>query len=213
MLSKGSQINESSIKELKSIIKNEGNEVTIQIKTPVDQEQLVPLNRYTYTIKRDSLPISIIDNNIVWYGIPDMNRFYDLKKEKHVYEHNKIMIRVNGHHTAYTLDELLDFRNDLQILNSKENGEKLRQYVESKRCPYCGKKLLLIKDKHLYTRCSSCMQSDYLHYSIVNQFFEENNMRCPNDDGKLRAFVGPYGMLLRCSEHHNIAMDDFFGIE
>lgn len=213
MLSKGSQINESCIEELKSIIKNEKNEVTIQIKTPVEQEQLVPLNNYSYIIKRDSLPISIIDNHIVWYGIPDMNRFYDLKKEKHVYEHNKIMVRVNGHHTAYTLDELLDFRNDLKILNKKENGIKLKEYVESKTCPHCGKQLWLVRNKHLYTHCSSCMKSEYLHYSIVNEFLEENNIRCPNDGGKLRAFVGPYGMLLRCSEHHNIAMDDFFEID
>lgn len=212
MLATGNEINSSCLKELKSLTDANSN-IKIEIKTPTDQKQLTRLNKFTYITKRDSLPVSIIDNNVVWYGIPDMNRYYDLKKDDHIYEYNKIMIRIDGKHLAYTLDELLDFRNDLKILNKKTNGDNLKKYVQSQHCSDCGKNVYLVHEKHFYVYCPRCMKKYYLQPNLINSFLSENNMTCPNDGGKLRAILGPYGLLLRCSEHHNIQFNDFFEIE
>lgn len=212
MLATGNEINTSCLNELKSLV-DLNNNIKIEIKTPTDQKQLMRLNEFTYITKRDSLPVSIIDNNVVWYGIPDMNRYYDLKKDNHIYEYNKIMVRIDGKHIAYTLDELLDFRNDLEILDKKSNGENLKKYVHSQQCPDCGKNVRLVHKKHFYVYCPNCMKKDYLHPNVVNDFLLENNMVCPNDGGKLRTILGPYGLLLRCSEHHNIQFNEFFEIE
>lgn len=212
MLATGNEINSSCLKELKSLADSDSN-IKIEIKSPTDQKQLTGLNKFTYITKRDSLPISIIDNNVVWYGIPDMNRYYDLKTDNHIYEYNKIMIRIDGKHIACTLDELLDFRNDLKILNKKSNGDNLKKYVQSQCCADCGKNVYLVHEKHFYVHCPHCMKKYYLQPNVVNSFFSENNIVCPNDGGKLRAILGPYGLLLRCSEHHNIQFNDFFEIE
>ena len=211
MLTNGNEINKSCLDELKSLFKQDCGK-KIEIKTPAEQNQLRELSECTYITKRSSLPISIIDNEIVWYGIPDMNRYYDLKKDNHIYEYNKIMIRIDGKHISYTLDELLDFRNDLKILNSKDNGINLKKYVESQRCPACNHKIYLLHEKHFYTYCPHCMKKEFLHPATVNQFLSDNDIKCPNDGGRLRVIIGPYGLLLRCSEHHNIQFDEFFEI-
>ena len=74
----GNEINNSCLKELKSLA-DSNSIIKIEIETTSNQKQLPGLNKFTYITKRDSLPISIIDNNVVWYGILDMNRYYDLK--------------------------------------------------------------------------------------------------------------------------------------
>lgn len=50
----------------------------------------------------------------------------------------------------------------------------------------------------------------WLHYKLASKFLKNNNVKCSNDDGRLYAVIGRYGLILKCTEHHNILINDFF---
>ena len=77
MLTRGNQINKTCLNELKKITMDKDRTISLEIKTPIQIPELNAFGEVIEITKRDSLPISIIDGKTVWFGIPDMNRYYD----------------------------------------------------------------------------------------------------------------------------------------
>ena len=161
-------------------------------------------------------PVAMIDNRIVWFGMPDSDaNFITEKKEVPTRFHP--IIRFAGTHTAKALFGYLRM-NDTDNKSTVAMADTFSDYVlANTKCPKCGKPMRLKKSKQgrFFLGCTgypACTTPKPVDVDLINRYFfrhDPKGQRCPKCGLSLEGMDGPYGVYVQCGgiPHHRFKLD------
>lgn len=168
-------------------------------------------------------PISIIDKEIVWYGMPLSSADFIIEDKKMPTSFRPI-IRFQGKHFSQSLHGLMEVNRTIDSRTDKAEKNEgqyntFASYVYGElRCNKCGNPLQLKKSKtgKFFLGCSnypSCTNTEQLNVDTVEEYFylyDKLGKRCPKCKTSLEAKTGPYGIYVSCcgSKKHIYKLDD-----
>ena len=176
-------------------------------------------------------PLLMIDDRIIWYGVPDSKQIFSDGSWGYMTV-CKTIFRFTGEHTVEMIKSLSGLENRVvdkhlsplkekkgygmqSALNQKEdNGDQsygLEKFVkENSNCQKCRKSMILTKGRSgkCFLKCKSCGEVAYLTPELVNRYIEKESLKCPIHSCSIEAKLGQYGVYVRCSSGHNIKIDD-----
>ncbi|HHW01577.1 MAG TPA: AAA family ATPase [Thermoanaerobacterales bacterium] len=142
-------------------------------------------------------PITIIDQNIIWYGHP--------MKTMEKVEYMPIM-RFEGQKTARMLVSMLEMARSMA--KSHEHAMNLHNTLatfiaDHLKCPKCGSpfKLRRGRNNRPFLGCSSypnCMQTMLVPEEVVNAYLASTKKTCPDCGYPFEAKAGKYGLFISC---------------
>lgn len=182
--------------------------------------------RYCVGTENATFPLIVIDDEIVWYGLPTATWNLKVDKTSSLKTVLHVMVRIKGKNTIEMIKALTDLE-VIQVgvnkrpLSNKENSLKsnitegqsinsigLAAFVEEKEfCPDCKNHMILAKNQRgtAYLRCSNknCKKMKYLTADLMNWYISNHKVECPkNDGGELTGILGKYGPCVKCSRGH-----------
>lgn len=176
-------------------------------------------------------PLLMIDDRIIWYGVPDSKQIFSDGSWGYMTV-CKTIFRFTGEHTVEMIKSVSGLENRVvdkhlsslkekkgygmqSALNQKEdNGDQsygLEKFVkENSNCQKCRKSMILTKGRSgkCFLKCKSCGEVAYLTPELVNRYIEKESLKCPIHSCSIEAKLGQYGVYVRCSSGHNIKIDD-----
>ena len=201
--------------------------VSVIIKTNDYKNIPKDLKRLTWVSEEmDLMPLLLIDDKVIWYGSILSNGI--MADHTHNYLTKlQISYRVIGKKTIELIKSLSDIefytsegiekaliekKNAISsMVSNKKTLEGLPLFVyKDKKCRVCGEpmKLRFSQKGKPYMKCSACDEQTYLDYKLINEYIKGNGIRCPQDDGKITAGVGIYGLYIRCEHGHFVNLKD-----
>lgn len=178
---------------------------------------------YTWGTSNAVFPLVMIDEKIIWYGVPDASwKFKDGADEYHTV--CPIVCRLDGKHTA----ELIRSLSDLEYRET-DKGKKqlsprpetptddpngaggLSEYVSQNiKCPDCKKPLRMTKGKSGKTIlwCKECKKTHLLKPDDINHYMLVKHVKCPIHKCDMTAKVGKYGLYIKCDAGHNMKPEE-----
>ena len=176
-------------------------------------------------------PLIMIDNRIIWYGLPDSKQIFTDGSWGYMTV-CKTIFRFTGEHTVEIIKSLSGLENrmvnkHLSALREKkgygtqsapneneDNGNQsygLEKFInENSNCQKCGKPMMLAKGRSgkYFLKCTSCGEIAYLTPQLANRYIEKESLKCPIHGCSIEARLGQYGVYIRCSSGHNIKLDE-----
>lgn len=173
-------------------------------------------------------PVIIIDQKIVWYGLPLAKTVFEDGNSKYLTV-NQSIVRFKGKRTAEMIQSLIEIddvvtgstRKSLMEESNKEVHSKEQQkqsqllhYIEKTyRCKECKEVITLKKSRagKFYLGCTKCSHIEYLTPELVNHYMMINNVVCPEHKSELKVRVGQYGIYIMCNcqdERHYLKPDE-----
>lgn len=182
----------------------------------------------TWASENAAFPLISIDDNIVWYGVPDFKgKFTD--GDWGFFAVLPLVYRITGKHTVNMINSLCDIEyKELDGVRSlltekpssgtrpigggggtgpspEPNGgisEYIKKYV---KCSKCGKPTALAigyKSGKTYLKCPSCGNMDYLTKDEINEYIDRYGITCPKHHCSIYGGLGKYGVYVRCEMGH-----------
>ena len=174
-------------------------------------------------------PVILIDDSVVWYGVPDARLMF--KDGNWGYSTVcKTIFRITGEHTVELLKSLSDLeyrtvehqRKPLLEKSSKDtvnidedsDGKEaagLSKFAEEySKCPKCKSAMKLMRSRagKVFLKCPSCANMEYLTPDFTNWYISKKYLRCPKCNSGLRAGLGSYGIYVKCDNGHFIKPDE-----
>lgn len=188
----------------------------------------------SYASDNAVFPLIVIDEDVVWYGLPEFTGQFTDKEWKYMTIF-PLIYRIQGQHTVSMICSLTDieyreWKDVRSVLEEKvpaqattrmsyqtssgDDGQQtgLAGYVQRNvRCTKCRKPTELkkgFKSGKIYLKCPSCGNMDYLLKDDVNLYIEQNGITCPQHHCELRAGLGKYGLYVRCDMGHFLKPDE-----
>ena len=182
------------------------------------------LQEFTWGTDDATFPITMVDDKIVWYGMPSAKQLLKTGKTTGCLAVCPANIRINGSYTAEMIKSLtnLEYRSshkDLIALTDKDRSTQaiidekghghsgLAAYVEEYiKCPYCKSPLRLTRGKSGKTilYCRNCKTTHLLQVETVNHYLNKHSIRCPQCSSSLQAGLSSKGIYVRCNNNHFI---------
>lgn len=139
-------------------------------------------------------PITFIDDEIMWYGYP--------VTEMRFVEH-QLIARFTGENTVKQLLSKIKVETLRHGFGTKENS--LASYIGSYiRCPICHSPMALRKNRKNHkpflacTKYPSCTFTSNLDKTIVQNYLQQNDIRCDKCGAPLKARLSQYGVFIGC---------------
>ena len=203
--------------------------IHILMKSNMYSELPVQWKKYCLGTENATFPLLLIDDEILWYGLPTATWDFKVSKSFSIITVTHIMVRIVGKNTIEMIKALTELEtiqvgvNKRPLVNKetiwtgnyKENSSVkendsigLASFVEKKEfCPECKSHMILTKNQRgtAYLRCSNknCKKIKYLTTDLINWYISNQNIECPrNDGGELKGILGKYGPCVKCSEGH-----------
>ena len=164
-------------------------------------------------------PVSIIDQKITWFGMPDSGAVLQTLYRP--------VIRLKGKHTAYCLYgflEMEDERRKSAVFKEEADFEEkdrddFRNFVRKNEvCPSCGRPMLLKKSRNgrFFIGCFGyplCNTTKRMEIDFVEQYLNRNGgtgQHCRKCNYSLEAKSGFYGVYVQCCgpEQHQYNLDE-----
>lgn len=180
----------------------------------------------TYAIENKFItdPITIIDKQIIWYGIPVSNADFTAEG-KTIPTRYKPILRFRGKYAAQSLYGLLEMSKKIDSSEatidneSDETYNSFAAYVAGElHCKKCGASMKLRKSKKgkFFLSCKNypkCDGSEYITTEMVDEYLyfkNPNGKRCPRDNKSLIAKKGPFGIYVCCCAlaEHKYKLDE-----
>jgi len=213
--------NDEIIRALR-LINKKGVEVIAKTKSyPLLPDEWKPISKHS---DNAAFPLILIDNKILWYGLPLSRGQFKTKSISYNTVCNTVF-RLTGEHTIEIIKGFTDLEvqvvdDHISPLTQKESTDddkdgkapsKFTKFIEEHtRCKYCHGPVILqrsLKNKY-YIKCTECKEINYLEYDLVNQYIEMNHVCCPRDGYRIRAKVGQYGLYVACEKGHFMKLDE-----
>lgn len=187
-------------------LKKRGIKVFIRVKSkdclPDFMRKHAIVNNYIYN------PITIIDNSIVWFGMPSSG-FDFVAEGRTINTKFRPKIRFEGAFTAKSIYGFIEMNRTIdqaETFDDSSDSDTFAQYVSThKLCSECGKPMKLKYAKGGYfLGCSSypgCNHTEQIDSEFVEQYFSTKGprgMRCPKCGLSLEALNGYYGVYIQC---------------
>lgn len=141
-------------------------------------------------------PITFIDDEIMWYGYP-------VTKMKFV-EH-KIIARFTGKNTVKQLLSKINTETGKHGSSTNTNENSLASYIDKHiSCPSCHSPMVLRKNRRNHrpflgcTKYPNCTETSILDISIVENYLQQNDIRCNKCGAPLKARIGRFGPFIGC---------------
>lgn len=201
--------------------KSRGVKVTIR----TDYKDGIPDEIRSLTIENNYItnPISIIDKEIVWYGMPFSKADF-IVDERRVSTLYRPIIRFRGKHFSQALYGLMEMNRTLDgssVKIERHEGQynTFASYVSGElKCDKCGNSLSLKKSKNgrFFLGCSNypkCNNTKQITVDTVEEYFylyDRTGKKCPQCKTSLEAKSGPYGLYISCcgSKKHIYKLDE-----
>ena len=169
--------------------------------------------------------MAIIDNEIVWYGMPASKSDF-IVDDKRIPTQYRLITRFKGKHFAQSLYGLMEMNRTIDNSNSEERIKTdegkyntFASYVHGEvKCSKCGDSLQLRKSKtgKFFLGCSNypnCKNSEQISTEMVEEYlylYDKLGKRCPQCKTSLEAKSGPYGVYICCcgSKKHIYKLDE-----
>ena len=213
----------TKLARLISVLKSHGVKVVIRTNNkngiPTGIRDLVIENQYITN------PVAIIDNEIVWYGMPASKSDF-IVDDKRIPTQYRLITRFKGKHFAQSLYGLMEMNRTIDNSNSEERIKTdegkyntFASYVHGEvKCSKCGDSLQLRKSKtgKFFLGCSNypnCKNSEQISTEMVEEYlylYDKLGKRCPQCKTSLEAKSGPYGVYICCcgSKKHIYKLDE-----
>ena len=186
---------------------------------------------YFWGTENATFPLVVIDDKVVWYGIPK-SRGKFVEKDSAYLTVSHVMTRFQGKHTVEMIKSLSDLefrqvgRNRSPLLERYETAGKhnvnsdiddgkktagLASYIEEyRKCPKCKERLTLAKSlgNKFYVKCKKCNHREYLTPELVNSYIDKHHIKCPEHRCNIEAKLNQYGVCIKCDEGHNLKPDE-----
>ncbi|NCC00676.1 MAG: hypothetical protein EOM34_08350 [Clostridia bacterium] len=192
----------------------------------------VTWKRYCWETENAVFPLIVIDDEIVWYGLPTSRMKFKADKTTSYITVMHAMVRIKGKNTVEMIKALTDIEMIEEGINKKQISVKkkslqvakkdrsnkqehsiaisqgLAAFIEKKEvCTECGSHMVLSKNQRgtAYLRCSNraCKHMEYLTPELMNEYISSNHVGCPRHDGGIiKGLLGKYGPCIRCSSGH-----------
>ncbi|MGN0959277.1 MAG: AAA domain-containing protein, partial [Coriobacteriales bacterium] len=172
-------------------------------------------------------PMVLIDDRVVWHGMPPARGQLVDKKGKGFLAVFKTPLRITGKNTVEMIKSLTDAegrvvdgqRTALQAQTSKgaiERGGRsaagFARYVqENMKCQECRAPMKLERgynSKKYFARCSACKATSLIDVNFLNHYICVKQARCPKCKGYLTARVSTYGLYIKCDNGHTVRPDE-----
>ena len=208
-----------------NIAKAKTRKVIVSIRTndkanmPPELRDLVIENKYITN------PVSVIDKNITWYGMPSSDADF-ISEDTRIPTLYKPMIRFKGQYFAQNVYALMEMNriSDLPDVNVETKGDlgkysSFSSYVSGEiKCSKCGHPMQLKKNKNgrFFVGCSNypnCTNTEFVDVDMVEDYFylyEKYGKKCPKCNKSLEAKKGPYGVYVSCcgAKKHIYKLDE-----
>lgn len=156
--------------------------------------------------KNATFPLTIIDERVVWYGMPYLDANFVIQgtklETKTWYSFRFVGEKFTELIKAFAeLDVIKDIHGHREKKETKDKLEKsgLKGYIESKyTCPDCGAPLTLRKNRSYYLGCKECRHTEYLTTDMVNAYICKTGYVCGKHWGVPTAKLGKYGVYVHC---------------
>ena len=176
-------------------------------------------------------PLIMIDDRIVWYGLPDSKGIFHDGSWGYATV-CKTIFRIVGEHTVEMIKSLSGIENrvvdnrskaltekttrDIQKISTdaEDNGKQaggLGRFVRGhSKCPKCKNPMQLMKGRSgkYFLKCSMCGELAYLTPDFTNWYINRESVRCPIHHCEIEAKLGQYGIYVRCGRGHYIKPDE-----
>ena len=213
--------NDEIIRALKLICKK-GVEVIAKTKFyPLLPDEWKSISKHS---DNATFPLILIDNIILWYGLPLSRGQFKAKSISYNTVCNTVF-RLTGEHTIEIIKGFTDLEmqvvdNHISPLTQKDSAandeegkepSKFARFVkEHAKCEHCHAPVTLQRGykKKYYVRCTECKKTKYLEKDLINQYIDINHVYCPKDGYKIRAKVGYYGLYIACDNNHFLKVED-----
>ena len=212
----------------------------IEVKMKCNEYKELPKRWQEYCVGTENatFPLIVIDDEIVWYGLPTAKWVFKVNKTDSLVTVVNAMVRIKGRNTI----EMMKALTDLEVVEIGENKRPLTKkkgmytaqeiddsndtkvkvpgscglaaFVEEKEfCPNCRKNMILTKGSKgtSYLRCSdkSCLGRKYLTPDLINWYISAKNVSCPrHDGGDLKGGLSKFGPYIKCSCGHYLKPDE-----
>ncbi len=204
-----------------NLLRQKGKNVFVRAETrislPPELRALAIENKYIAN------PVTLIDQRIVWFGMPHSGAEF-VAEGTPIPTRFRPIIRFEGRHFAQALYGFLEMNKtvDQATTESAKNAEggydTFSAYVSGElKCPDCQSPLRLKKGKtgKFFLGCTSypkCGHTEFVTEDIAIAYFyfrNPNGKRCPQDHTSLEPCVGKYGLYIRCNglNRHTYKLD------
>lgn len=224
------QLDSESEKQILSLIQKEAiNGIRILMKSNDYSSLPAAWKNICWGTDDATFPILLIDDSVVWYGIPDSRLMF--KDGNWGYTTVcKTIFRITGEHTIELIKSLSDLEyrtvdqqrkpllektaKDTNNASADSEGKEaagLSRFVEEySKCPKCKAAMKLMRSRagKVFLKCPSCANLEYLTPDFTNWYISKNYIRCPRCNSGLRAGLGSYGIYVKCDNGHFIKPDE-----
>lgn len=201
------------------------------IKILVKSMEYINLNniwkKFCYISENAIFPIIIIDDSILWYGLPLIKKLYSYENQGFSFLLPTIF-RIVGNHTIEIIKSLTDI--EYRVIDSQRKPllEKnefykglddnknlfyrgLEKFIsEHKKCIKCQNHLILSKNKlgRYFLRCNSCKHIEYINSDFINWYINTKEIKCPIHNCNVQAGLGKYGVYVKCDTNHFLKLEE-----
>lgn len=213
-----------SKKILRLLDKTRSNCVEIIVKTRCFNELSDDWKEITRETENAIFPLIVIDDEIVWYGVPALKSKFSLKNGYSFENRENFIFRVKNSRFASLVIKFTDLEtNDsgsklsekYQKYGEKNISRDFKAYImDNIKCKKCGAYMGMARGKRApYLKCSNlkCGNNEWLTVDLVDNYIFEYNIKCPECGGALKAKLGSYGVYVQCNnyeERHFIKVEN-----
>lgn len=210
------EMDAQSQNDIISILGEKGKSVKIICKAKSFNKLPLDWKRISVRSEDANFPIIVIDDKILWYGIPaPTGAFIDGNKGYSAICH--LFVRFGGSHTVEMIKSLANTekavsKSDRIFDETGENPEAgFAYYIKlHEKCPECNKPMTFAKGRSgkFYLRCSGCPKTNFISVDTVSNYIREENVKCPKCGSPLTAGISKYGLYARCVRGHFSGVDE-----
>ena len=213
------QLTEEAKPVLEMLKQAEDRGVDIYVKSNTFEKLPDTWKKYSVGTENAIFPLVLIDDKILWYGIPASKGEFKVGDWSFISVCTMIA-RIKGENAIEMIKSLTELEMKQVGMNkipleikhalpgvTVKGKPGLGKYVSEKKfCPKCKQHLVLVKGKSgkFYLRCSNtaCDHTELLTKELVNHYIDINNVTCPQDGGEIHAGLGQFGIYIRCECGH-----------
>lgn len=213
--------------ELLAAALNKAKRGGVKVYIRAENKATLPVQLLSFAIENTfvSNPVSVIDKEVVWFGMPESNAQFRTEGKLLPTTYRPI-IRFKGKYTAASLYGFLEMsktsdhsRTVIKDSSGKALTDSFSSYVLAhKTCNVCGKPMTLQKSKNgkFYLGCSAypgCKNTSLVDVDLVDEYLYRNNrtaQRCFSCNCSLEAKIGRFGCYVQCCglKVHTFKLDE-----
>lgn len=181
--------------------KKRGILIELYSENPQNKDFIVNVN-----ITKDALnPLTIIDDTIVWYGLPFCESKFTLNSGQEIKTRFFPILRFAGERAIKLLKQYyLLPSNTVKVDPVKHSCMSFEKYAsQTLQCSECKSPLKLSRGKSgkFYLSCSNkkCSHTELITKQLLSKYIYAYHITCPEDKTTLCPMIGKYGIFLKCN--------------